>query len=397
MIWHRRLGEYSHRMPGTGNIVLISLTNLGLAALGSYGGPNSDNGACCRDSSAIGGRRHPGSGVPGTDQRGQSRSAPVDIGAFQSQGFKLVPTTGSTPQTAVIGNEFANALSVTVKANNPIEPVDGGVIHFTAPTAGASATLSGDTAVISGETASVTAKANSWIGSYAVSASAAGATSVGFAAYFNTESQSLAVTTTADVVDAVDDLTSLREAIAFANSDPGPDTITLAPGFFNKSTRTMILTDGPLILTDPAMTTIRGPGAKLLTIRGNGKSRVFDIEGGSLTLSGLTVSGGHADIGGGLLNNGELVLDHVSIRGNSALDGGGLFNVGKAKLRDVTITRNGALVGGGVVNVGSMSLHRVTIRQDSARVARGIFSGRDATLTFGSAAQRTTSEGFIEG
>ena len=43
----------------------------------------------------------------------------------------------------MIGNEFANALSVTVKANNPIEPVDGGVIHFTAPTTGASATLSG--------------------------------------------------------------------------------------------------------------------------------------------------------------------------------------------------------------------------------------------------------------
>ena len=229
----------------------------------------------------------------------------------------------------------------------------------------------------------MTATANSWIGSYAVNASTAGATSVGFA-LTNTESQSLAVTTTADVVDAVDDLTSLREAIAFANSDPGPDTITLAPAFFGKSTRTMILTDGPLILTDPAMTTIRGPGAKLLTIRGNGKSRVFDIEGGSLTLSGLTVSGGHADIGGGLLNNGELVLDHVSIRGNSALDGGGLFNEGKAKLRDVTITRNGAVVGGGVVNVGSMSLHRVTIRQDSARVARGIFSGRHAMLTFGS-------------
>ncbi len=229
----------------------------------------------------------------------------------------------------------------------------------------------------------MTATANSWIGSYAVNASTAGATSVGFA-LTNIENQSLEVTTAADVVNAVDDLTSLREAIAFANSEPGPHTITLAPAFFGKSPRTIILTGGPLVLTDPAMTTIRGPGAKLLTIRGNGKSRVFDIEGGSLTLSGLTVSGGHADLGGGLLNTGELVLDHVAIRGNSALDGGGLFNDGKATLRDVTFTRNGAVEGGGVVNLGSMSLHRVTIRQNSARVARGLFSGRHATLTFGS-------------
>ena len=71
--------------------------------------------------------------MPKTDQRGQPRSGPVDIGAFQSQGFTLTLGTGSTPQKAVVNAAFANLLTVAVTANNPVEPVDGGVISFTAP------------------------------------------------------------------------------------------------------------------------------------------------------------------------------------------------------------------------------------------------------------------------
>ncbi len=364
--------------PGTGNIVLTSLAGLGLAPLGSYGGPTQTM-ALLPGSAAIG-AGHAESGIPSTDQRGLSRSGHVDIGAFQSQGFTLAPGVGSTPQSAVIGAEFATPLKVTVTANNPVEPVDGGVISFTAPLSGASATLTGGTAAIAGGAASVTATANDQMGAYFVTAGTAGAAPIGFA-LSNTERHSLILTTTADAVDAVDNLTSLREAIAFANSDPGPDTITLSPAFFGKARRTIILTDGPLVLTDPAMTTIRGPGAKRLTILGNGKSRVFDIQGGSLSLSGLTVSGGNADRGVGLRNTGSLVLSRVSIQRNSALVGGGLFNLGKATLRDATITQNGALVGGGVANFGSMSLERVTFRQNFARVARSLFRSRNATLT----------------
>ena len=73
---------------------------------------------------------------------------------------------------------------------------------------------------------------------------------------------------------------------------------------------------GPLVLTDPATTTIIGPGAKLLTFKGNGRSRVFDVRGGSLALSGLTIAGGR---GGGLRNDdGTLSLTDVRIRGNPA-------------------------------------------------------------------------------
>ena len=42
---------------------------------------------------------------------------------------------------AALGAMFARSLAVTVTANNSIEPVDGGIVSFAAPTDGASATL----------------------------------------------------------------------------------------------------------------------------------------------------------------------------------------------------------------------------------------------------------------
>jgi hypothetical protein len=50
-------------------------------------------------------------------------------------------------------------LTVGASANNPVEPVDGGIIRFDAPRTGASATLSAGTAMIAGGQARVTAKA----------------------------------------------------------------------------------------------------------------------------------------------------------------------------------------------------------------------------------------------
>ena len=205
--------------------------------------------------------------------------------------------------------------------------------------------------------AGITAAANGTPGTYIVTANASGAVAVGFA-LMNTEKASLVLSTTPDVVDEFDGLTSLREAIAYANAHPGPDIITLDPAAFGKSRRTIVLTGGPLVLTDPATTTIVGPGMKRLTLSGGGKSRVFDFQGGSLALSGVTITDGRADRGGGILNqDGTLALDRVVVRGNHSRVGGGLFNDGKATLTNVVI------------------------RGNTARVGSGLFSTRNATLT----------------
>ena len=286
-------------------------------------------------SPAIGGGMS-GAGIPTADQRGQSRAGHTDIGSFQSQGFNLTPVAHSTPQSATAGKGFSNPLAVTVTAKNLAEPVDGGVVRFSGPATGASAGLSAGTAAIQGGQAAVTATANDLPGGYTVTATAAG---TGSAAFDLTNTASLGLThenpspgatggqpgtpsspeSTPGVI-VVGPIT-LREAVAIANSHPGPDSIVFDPAFYGKKHRTIKVIGGPLALTDPAITTIIGPGARWLTVRGGGRGPLFEVHGGSLALSGLTIRGGRArhSRGGGLLNDGGTVsLAHAVIRDNSA-------------------------------------------------------------------------------
>ena len=104
----------SHNLIGTGgsgglisgqngNIVLTSLTGLGLAPLAFYGGPTQTM-ALLAGSAAIG----QGVAVSGvtTDQRGFSLDSPIDIGTFQfhSSDSLVVKTTsdrGARPGSSI--------------------------------------------------------------------------------------------------------------------------------------------------------------------------------------------------------------------------------------------------------------------------------------------------------
>ena len=210
---------------------------------------------------------------------------------------------GSSPQSSAVSKPFAKPLGVTVTPNNPAEPVDGGLVSFAAPASGASATLSAATAVIANGQVSVTATAGAAPGTYEVNATAAGAATFDFV-LTNTGSsrrtrKPTPKPTPGPSAQVVNGLASLRAAIAYANSHPGPDSITFDPAFFGRKPRPIRVIGGPLVLTDPATTTIVGTGARRLTIKGDGKSRVFDIRGGSAALSGLTIAGGRANRGGG--------------------------------------------------------------------------------------------------
>ena len=152
-----------------GNIV--GVTDPALSALGRYGG-QSETMALLPGSPAIGA----GTLVSGitSDQRGEPLDSPnPDIGAFQSQGFTVTLVAGSTPQSTIDETAFPDPLALTVKANNSVEPVAGGVVVFAAPSSGASAQLSAKDATIGSDgVASVTATANATAGSYTVTASA---------------------------------------------------------------------------------------------------------------------------------------------------------------------------------------------------------------------------------
>jgi uncharacterized repeat protein (TIGR01451 family) len=162
---------------GTGVIVLTDLSQLGLGSLGNYGG-STQTLPLLPGSVALGA----GTVIPGisTDQRGLPPSGAIpDIGAFQSQGFTFSAVAGSTPQRTPTDASFANPLAVIATANNPLEPVAGGVVSFTVNPAGngASASLSAATATIGANgIAQVNATANSIAGGpYTVTASADGA------------------------------------------------------------------------------------------------------------------------------------------------------------------------------------------------------------------------------
>jgi hypothetical protein len=111
--------------------------------------------------------------APANDQRGIARVGNVDVGAFESRGFSITRTSGNA-QTTAVSTAFAAPLVVTVASANS-EPVQGGVVSFAAPGAGASAVLDSATATIaaSGQ-ASTTASANATAGSYTVSANTTG-------------------------------------------------------------------------------------------------------------------------------------------------------------------------------------------------------------------------------
>src|SRR5262245_59296459 len=90
---------------------------------------------------------------------------------------------------------------------------------------------------------------------------------------------------------------SLRDAVAQANTNPGPDTIVFGDGsggggtnFLDATPDVITLTSGELPLTDSAGTTITGSGANLLTVSGNLNSQVFNQSAGTSTLAGMTIT-----------------------------------------------------------------------------------------------------------
>ncbi len=148
-----------------------------LGAFGDYGGSTETfplrPGSPALDAAS--------SSCPATDQRGIPRSTPVcDIGAFESQGFALT-ITGGNHQSAPASTAFLQPLALTVTANNPLEPVNGGRVTFTGSSSGASTNPAANTATIDADgAASQLVTANGITGTYIVTPTVNATTSVTF-------------------------------------------------------------------------------------------------------------------------------------------------------------------------------------------------------------------------
>ncbi|WP_146461858.1 beta strand repeat-containing protein [Rubripirellula tenax] len=174
------------------------------------------------------------------------------------------------------------------------------------------------------------------------------------------------VDTVADSI-ADDGFVSLREAIQAANTnslvgdaaagEPGltaTDTIRFAASLGDAT----ILLDGIELSVTDSLTISRGE-ASSVTVDGGNLSRVLHIGAGAtdVTLRDVTLTGGLADIGGGLLleSSGRVTLDAVSVLGNEAIGpaanqgGGGIFN------DNTTLTILGGSIAGNVASGASGS------------------------------------------
>jgi hypothetical protein len=168
--------------------------------------------------------------------------------------------------------------------------------------------------------------------------------------------------------------------------------------------------------------TVNGAGAPLTVVDGTQTGRVFTINSGAVSLSGMTVSNGHSpDVsnftgvsrgvdGGGIFNQGTLTLTNVTVSGNQAGGGtdgsistdgsgghgGGILNHGTLTLTDSAISGNHAGdgsadatggSGGGIYNDGTLNLTDSTVGGNRAGSGGlggrggGIFNTGTLTLT----------------
>ena len=189
------------------------------------------------------------------------------------------------------------------------------------------------------------------------------------------------------------DSVKLIAAITAANT-AGGGTINLAPGCHYALKSADNGQNGlPVIKT---RITVNGNRA---TIDGTGKVRVVEVDGagGNLSLQDVTITGGSADIGGGIENaGGTVTLNHSRVTGNTATQAGGGIasatnpsSVANLTLNKSEVTDNkqtappgpngsGGLGGGGIANVlGTVTLNRSEVSRNTAMgvAGGGIASG----------------------
>jgi CSLREA domain-containing protein len=161
---------------------------------------------------------------------------------------------------------------------------------------------------------------------------------------------------------------SLRQALLDNAALGGNNTIA----FSDSVTNTITLTNGELAVTTPVI--IAGPGAGALAVSGNHNGRVFDILGGPVTISGLTIrdglvigaagASGQAGFdgqGGGLLNQATLALSNCVVLSNSVVGGTGGPGTSSAG------ASGGRGLGGGICNAaGSLILEQCSFTGNSS-------------------------------
>ncbi len=176
---------------------------------------------------------------------------------------------------------------------------------------------------------------------------------------------------------------SLRSAIMTVDAHKGSNTIRLRPGTYNLTiagTNEDASATGDLDINGNV--TIQGSGASRTIINANFLDRVFEILGGNVKISGVSIENGSASVGGGLLNvNGRVSLSSVAIIGNRAVgtagEGGeaGATESGANGGNGTSGANGTGALGGGIFNGGSLTIAKSTVTGNHAFGGDGGFGG----------------------
>lgn len=130
--------------------------------------------------------------------------------------------------------------------------------------------------------------------------------------------------------------------------------------------------------------TVDGAGRIAIDAQDGGHVLVV-AQGRTVTLNGLTLTGGFSAGGGGILNNGTLAVTNSTItRNESSNNGAGIENSGTLTLLNTTVSLNTTTgSGGGIYSTGQLTIRRSTISSNFASVDGGGISttGGSATIT----------------
>ena len=131
---------------------------------------------------------------------------------------------------------------------------------------------------------------------------------------------------------------TLRDAVDDANAAATDDTINFVRGL------TTITLTGQILILNNGTLTINGNGADVLTIDGGaGTNRIFLSESATVTIRGVTLSGGNGQGAAVQASLGTLILEAVAVQNNEGNDnlGAVLFNGGtNHRIADSTISGN---------------------------------------------------------
>ncbi|MDR3577870.1 MAG: choice-of-anchor Q domain-containing protein [Anaerolineaceae bacterium] len=179
---------------------------------------------------------------------------------------------------------------------------------------------------------------------------------------------------------------SLRFAMRYA---PAGSTITFDPTVFGVPQNIVLSSDE---LTVDRDLTIKGPGARLLSLDGNNKYRIFTVQSGvTASISGLLMKyaegvGVHSGQGGALHNDGNLTLANSKISSSAVSDkGGGLYNDGNLLISgcEISYNENSNGPGSSIYNdaAGSVTIYNTSIFDNLNYGIGGIYNLGTLSIT----------------